>query len=129
MGDVVGLAWVDISTGRFRVMQAPIEKTIDELNRIAPAELLWAEEWTEKNGDLGLELEREFGSRLSPRPVWRFAQDSSLRALHRQFQVKSLEGFGLPEESAMVPAAGALIEYLEETQRGSLRAPVVDRGR
>ncbi|MCB9909838.1 MAG: DNA mismatch repair protein MutS [Planctomycetes bacterium] len=117
-GHEVGLAWLDLSTGRFQVTVAPFEKALDELNRIAPAELLWAEDWTDAHPDLAADLEREFGNQLSHRPVWRFARDTALRALHRQFQVKSLEGFGLEDGSAVIPAAGALVEYLEETQRG-----------
>ncbi|MEZ6020982.1 MAG: DNA mismatch repair protein MutS [Planctomycetota bacterium] len=114
----MGIAWVDLSTGRFQVASVPLEKAFDELSRIAPAEILWDEDWTESLGEIGVQLLREFGDQLSPRPAWRFSRDSGLRALQRQFQVKSLEGFGIEHEAPVVPAAGALVEYLEETQRG-----------
>ena len=80
--------------------------------------MLWADQWAEDDAEWAKSLASEFDSQLSDRPVWRFARDAALRALHRQFQVKSLEGFGLEEDSPAVPAAGALVEYLEETQRG-----------
>ncbi|MCA9000667.1 MAG: DNA mismatch repair protein MutS [Planctomycetes bacterium] len=114
----VGLAWVDLSTGRFQVSEVPAAKALDELNRIAPAELLWAEEFGNDHPELAAALIKEIGPALSERAAWRFSRDTALRALHEQFQVKSLEGYGLEDDSAVVPAAGALIEYLEETQRG-----------
>ncbi len=116
--DQAGLAWVDLSTGRFQVTAVPIEKALDELNRIAPAELLWADEFGNSHPELAASLIKEIGPALSERAAWRFARDTALRALHEQFQVKSLEGYGVENESPVVPAAGALIEYLEETQRG-----------
>jgi DNA mismatch repair protein MutS len=117
-GNQVGIAWVDLSTGRFQVTEVPADKALDELNRIAPAELLWADEFGNSHPELAAALIKEIGPALSERAAWRFARDTSLRALHGQFQVKSLEGYGIEDESPVVPAAGALIEYLEETQRG-----------
>ena len=99
----VGIAWLDLSTGRFQVSVVPKEKSLDELNRIAPAELLWADEWAEQDPDWAKALVREFDSALGERPVWRFAREAALRALHRQFRVKSLEGFGLDEDSPPCP--------------------------
>jgi len=114
-----GLAWVDLSTGRFRVTEVAKEALVDELTRIAPAELLWSPELVEREPELASELARLFGPRLSERDPWRFDHDATLRALQRQFSVATLEGFGIADDSRAVQAAGCLVEYLEETQRGS----------
>ena len=113
-----GLAWVDLSTGRFRVTEVAKEQLVDELARIAPAELLWSPDLVERDPELAAELGRSFGPRLSERDPWRFDQDATLRALQRHFGVATLEGFGIADDSRAVQAAGCLIEYLEETQRG-----------
>jgi DNA mismatch repair protein MutS len=115
-GERVGLAWVDLSTGRFLVAELERGELLDELARIAPAELLWSAGRAE---ELDLELARLFGRRLTAREAWRFARDAAQRALARQLKVATLEGFGIEDDSPAVPAAGALVEYLEETQKGS----------
>lgn len=114
-----GLAWVDVSTGRFHVATLGSSALIDELARIAPAELLWSPELAGDAPELAAELEREYGPRLTERDPWRFERDTASRALTRHFKVATLEGFGLEAASPTIPAAGALIEYLEETQRGA----------
>ena len=58
-------------------------------------------------------------SRISEREDWRFELDGARRTLTKHFRVKTLEGFGVEDDAPLVPAAGALIEYLQETQRGA----------
>lgn len=118
-GGRAGLAWVDLSTGRFHVAEVARERLLDELGRIAPAELLWTGELSAREPELAAELAREFANRLTERDPWRFEHGSALRALTKHFRVATLEGFGLEDGAVAVPAAGALIEYLEETQRGT----------
>jgi len=118
-GGGAGLAWVDVSTGRFHAAEARPAALLDELARVAPAELLWCPDLLEGEPELVAELERQFGSRLSSRDPWRFEHDTALRALRKHFEVASLEGFGFEDASPAIPAAGALIEYLAETQRGA----------
>ncbi|MCP3917025.1 MAG: DNA mismatch repair protein MutS [bacterium] len=115
----VGLAWVDVSTGRFLVTETEAQTVEDELGRIGPAELLWPEGAGEAHPELAEVLERDFGPRVGTREPWRFERDACRRVLHEQFKVKTLEGFGVEDDSAIVPAAGALVEYLLETQRGA----------
>ena len=116
------LAWVDISTGSFHVMPLPEVRLGPELARLAPSELILSE-----TDELNLEdVTTEAG--VSVTPLGRSAFDSSggndrLCAL---FGVETLEAFGSftrPEIAAM----GALVEYLEITQKGKLpllRTPV-----
>jgi DNA mismatch repair protein MutS len=117
-GERAGLAWVDLSTGRFLVAELARGELVDELSRIAPAEVLWSPAAAERAPELDLELTRLFGRRLTAREAWRFARDAAQRALARQLKVATLEGYGLEDDSPAVPAAGALVEYLEETQKG-----------
>jgi len=118
-GDRAGISWVDISTGRFHTAEVAAASVIDELERIAPAELLWCPDLASEEEELAAELRSSYGPRLTERDPWRFERDTAFRALLKHFKVASLEGFGLEENSAAVPSAGALIEYLEETQRGT----------
>ena len=112
-----GLAWVDVSTGRFRVSELSPEGAADEVARVGPAELLFPGGLAEKRAELTAELEALLGRRLVAREDWRFARDTGTRALQKHFQVKTLEGYGLEDDSPAIPAAGALVEYLAETQK------------
>jgi len=124
------LAWVDVSTGRFQACRVPHAGLEDELARVAPAELLVPEALRSEQPELAQRLTDLLGQRLTEREDWRFGRDACARALLRHFKVASLEGYGIEEGSSIVPAAGALIEYLEETQRGAcdhvLRIELVD---
>jgi DNA mismatch repair protein MutS len=62
---------------------------------------------------------RILGQGLVEREAWEFDRKRALRALQSQFHVNTLAGFGIDEASPIVPAAGALLSYLEETQGGS----------
>ncbi len=112
-----GIAWVDLSTGRFRVSEVAPARIADELGRVGPAELLWVNDLVERHPELYAELSGEFEHRVTERDPWRFDRDTSARKLTEHFGVKTLEGFGIQADSPVVPAAGCLIEYLEETQR------------
>ncbi len=114
-----GLSWVDLSTGRFLVSEPSRGAVLDELSRIGPAELLCSADLPKLAPDLAAEVSILLRDRLTRRDPWRFARDGALRALRAQLKVATLEGFGIEEGSAAVPAAGALIEYLAETQKGA----------
>jgi DNA mismatch repair protein MutS len=115
-----GLAWVDLSTGRLCARELETAGVADEVARIRPAELLRPTTLVEGAPELDSELEALLAGCVTPREAWRFDRDTALRALARQLKVTTLEGFGIEDGSPIVPAAGALIEYLEETQRSSL---------
>lgn len=114
-GDPVGLAWIDLSTGRFSAAQVPPSRVLDELARIGPVELLAAEEAaippTPLNGRL----------LVTRRPAWAFGAKAAAEALCKHFNTRSLEGFGFNEGDApSIRAAGAILDYLLETQKTSL---------
>jgi DNA mismatch repair protein MutS len=113
-----GLAWVDLSTGRFLVADVGADALIDELARIQPAEVLLPED--EAGTVLGAEIDAAY-----PRPItwvapWTMDPESSARALKEHFRVASLRGFGLERLPPCAAAAGAALEYLRATQMTSL---------
>ncbi|MCX7565902.1 DNA mismatch repair protein MutS [Sulfitobacter sp. F26169L] len=120
--DAHALAWVDISTGAFHVMSVPLVRLGPELARLAPSELLVAEgKETEHR-----ELETEFGLSLTPLARASFDSTGAEERICTLFGVTSLDAFG-NFSRAEVSAMGALIEYLDMTQKGNLpllRKPV-----
>lgn len=110
--DRAGIAYADISTGECAVTEVPVEELECELGRLQPAELLVAasdERWQQSHWPL---------TRLDD--YW-FEPDVSLRVLLEHFQVATLEGFGCAGLPRAVCAGGALVHYLGETQKESLR--------
>ncbi|MEX0641835.1 MAG: DNA mismatch repair protein MutS, partial [Pirellulales bacterium] len=115
----VGLAWVDLSTGRFFAAAFPLEQFADQLARIQPAELLVSDEAK------SLPTECTHNISVTPRPAWAFGHKSAIESLSKHFGTKTLEGFGFGVESGAVDtvalrAAGAILDYLAETQKASL---------
>lgn len=110
-----GLAYVDITSGRFRLMEvASNEALITELARIQASEILLGE---------NSEFPDDFISRkntVTKRPTWHFDLSSSKQRLLQQYKVKELDGFGCEGMSSALSAAGALLNYLDETQRTSV---------
>lgn len=112
-GEVGGLAWIDVSTGRFYAASICSEQLHDELARIRPAELLLSE--------ASAEAEREGEWSQTLRAGWTFSYKSALQRLEKQFGTQSLEGFGFgAQDQAAICAAGGILNYLQETQRTEL---------
>jgi DNA mismatch repair protein MutS len=105
-----GLAWLDLSSGRFSVMEVAGLAALDaELERLRPAELLAPD---------GAQPSQDRCWRL--RPPWHFELDSAARALTEQFQVRDLAGFGCADKPLAIIAAGGLLAYVRETQKSAL---------
>jgi DNA mismatch repair protein MutS len=115
VADRVGVAWAELSTGRFHAAVFPASQLADQLARIDPSECLLSE-------DAQTGLERIFPSLLlTRRPAWAFAYDGAVTALSQQFDTARLEGYGFGEQDRLaVRAAGAVLDYLRETQKTSL---------
>ena len=112
--DEGALAWVDISTGEVRVVACPLVRLGPELARLVPREVLVSE------GRLGLEgLIAEAGAAVTPVARGSFDSVGGERRLCALWQVGSLEAFG-NFSRAEVAALGALVDYLDLTQRGKL---------
>ena len=116
-GEAVGLAWIELSTGRFVAAGVSSKGLADQLARLSPSECLLSEEM-EALPDVFPEKVM-----LTRRPAWAFAQGTAEDTLAKHFGTKSLEGFGFSDSSAdkaAVRAAGAVLDYLSETQKSSL---------
>ncbi len=116
-GCPAGVAWVDLSTGRFLAAAFDGGELGDQLARIAPSECLLSEEEALPPAAASEQ------TMLTRRPAWAFSLDSARQALTRHFGTASLEGFGFGEEvgdAQAIRAAGAVLDYLSETQKSSL---------
>jgi DNA mismatch repair protein MutS len=109
-----GISALDISTGRFTVIEVQSEEALlGEVERLRPAELLLAQDQpfpaaiTERAGCQTL-------------PPWEFEYETGFRLLTTQFQTKDLHGFGCQDFKQGIEAAGCLINYAQETQRTAL---------
>ncbi len=115
-----GVAWADISTGAFFVEEIQAAELESELFRLQPAECLIPEGANSRRAGLAADIEGAIPGRLTPRSDWAFSPAEATRLLERHFEVSSLDGFGLSGMSAGVGAAGAVFDYLRETQKGAL---------
>jgi DNA mismatch repair protein MutS len=116
LGDerLFGLAVLDITSGRFSVLEIPgWENLLAELERLNPVELLIPDDWPQ-----GLPAEKRRGARR--RAPWDFERDSAHKSLCQQFATQDLKGFGCETLTLAIGAAGCLLAYAKETQRTAL---------
>jgi len=116
-GKQAGLSWVDLSTGDFFVEDLAEADLPDELARIGPAECLVPEGMSEEPASLPADLSK---ATVTPRADWTFGRDTAVRVLLEHFDTSSLDGFGCEECGISLCAAGAIISYLQETQKTTL---------
>ena len=110
----IGIAWLDLAGGRFRLTEVGDgEAVAGELERLRPAELIVDEDQVDS---------ARFGHdvRVTRRPPWHFELGSATRLLCAQFSTRDLSGFGCDAFPRGVAAAGALLQYVSDTQKASL---------
>ncbi|MDH3614179.1 MAG: DNA mismatch repair protein MutS [Gammaproteobacteria bacterium] len=113
-GDRIGIAWLDLAGGRFQLTEVPdIEALGGEIERLRPAELI-----VDEDQILGDSFKN--GIRVTRRPPWHFELDSATRLLCAQFGTRDLSGFGCEGFSRGIAAAGALMQYVTDTQKAAL---------
>jgi DNA mismatch repair protein MutS len=111
-GERAGLAVLELASGRFTVAELDGEAALlAELARLSPAELLLPDDGT---------AAPEGGFSLTPRPPWQFEAASAERRLCEQFGVRDLAGFGCAGMPLAIGAAGALLQYAQDTQLAAL---------
>jgi DNA mismatch repair protein MutS len=134
VGDRVGFAALDLSTGEFRATEfsgeSALRRVQEELEQLKPKELLYgsAAPLFEAKNSPALTMPaqapkaRAPGATRAETPLddWIFAPDHAIPLLENHFGVLSLEGFGLAGRTAAAAAAGAILYYVRSTQRGSL---------
>jgi len=110
-GDKAGVAFLDISTGSFKVSSGDLQYIELLLNSFAPKEILLQKSY--KKG-----FEERFGRDIyiSTMDEWAFVTDSAREKLQTHFGVTTLKGFGIDQYPLAVTAAGAILYYLELTQ-------------
>jgi len=116
----VGLAWVELSTGGFWIMTSPADHVLDELIRIAPAEVLVPEGSVFDDKEFRETLRQLVSTSATVRPLWAFDAHTAVETLQKHFGTTTLEGFGLGQYDTSISAAGAILEYLQETQKTTL---------
>ena len=108
-----GIAWMDLSSGRFLVTEVEGDEALSaELQRLCPAELLLPED-----ASIPTLAEHVAIRRL---PAWQFDEDSARTQLNQHFQTRDLSGFGCDDLSLAIAAAGCLLDYVKDTQRNEL---------
>ncbi len=111
-GDAVGLSWVDITTSEFATTQFDLAHLPVEIARLMPSEVLVPE--GQDDVDVGSDV------MLTPLLSDAFHAEWARDTLLRHFGVASLESFGCEGKTLAVRAAGAVIDYLQDTQRSSV---------
>jgi len=113
--DLVGLSWIDLSTGLFFSTTCPEQSVRTEIARISPKEILVAESEAGELGGFDPDI------MFTTRPQWTFTLANARTVLSDHFQVATMEGFGFPVEDPLpLQAAGGVLAYLRETQKYSL---------
>jgi len=105
-----GVAFLDISTGEFLTGEGTYDYVEKLLGSFQPKEVLY-------NREHRRDFERFFGVRLCTFEMddWVFTEQTAHQKLYKHFQVKSLKGFGVDHLKSGVIAAGAILQYLEQT--------------
>jgi len=109
-----GIATLDLTSGRFILQQVESEdQLLVEIGRLNPAELLFSEDWP-----VPAAIKQRSG--LCRRPPWHFKTESARQLVLKQFNIHDLKGFGCEHMPAAIAAAGALLQYVKDTQQGAL---------
>jgi DNA mismatch repair protein MutS len=111
-GEQVGIAYIDITTSEFATAQLPAEKAQLELERLRPSELLLTHSSQPPPPSISFPV-----TPLDDR--W-FELDTAQQTLLNIFGASTLEGYGCAQLPLAIRAAGAIIHYLEQTQKGAL---------
>jgi len=113
--DRAGVAFLDISTGTFKVAQGSLDYIEVLLSDMAPKEILlersYIEGFRKRFGNVGF---------ISPMDEWPFVYESARKKLCMQLSTDSLKGFGIEALPLGISAAGAILFYLEMTQHSAL---------
>ena len=123
-GSVCALAWTDITTGELSAAEfygdnAAVQ-AVSQMIKLSVKEVICDDAFLMATRSLP-EVSRGVLPRFSSYPAWAYGYSAAERALCEQFSAKSLAAFSVSGHKAAVSAAGALIEYLKETQKHALK--------
>ncbi len=111
-----GVASVEVSTGAFIVRTLSADGLGDELARLGAREVIFANVLDGRVPEVIDAAASALGAACTPRQPWQFREDEADEALRERFGVASLDAFSLSRGDPALPAAGALVRFLEETQ-------------
>jgi len=115
-GYEVGLAWVEMSTGAFFAASGQRGRMLDELGRLRPAEVIVPEMPSGQMHEIG----EKIAGVKTIRPGWQFTGHHAAEMVRKQWGTKGAGGFGFTADDPALLAVGAVLSYLEETQKGAL---------
>jgi len=120
IGDQFGMSVADVTTGDYFVTELDdVKKLIDEIAKFAPSEIICNEALLVSGLDLD-DFKNRLGIAVYPLEAWYFDDTMCTKTLKEHFKVSSLEGLGLADFHCGMVGAGALLQYLYETQKNSL---------
>ena len=117
--DNVGVAWLNLAAGRFQISEIPPAALPALLARVRPAEILAPDDFALSGAPCAESASIKAGAvrRLAP---WQFDAQSAHTRLAQQFDSRDLSGFGVADMPLALAAAGALLDYIQTTQRTAL---------
>jgi DNA mismatch repair protein MutS len=115
-GGDFGLAWLVLSSGDLRATTVSFAQLASELARIVPSEVLVPDTWHDA---LRAAVDAS-GCTVQTRPDWHFDAERGTKALQEQFEVATLDAFGVGDAPSIVAACAALLDYARGTQGGRL---------
>ncbi len=120
VGDSFGISLADISTGECMVTELDKErKLLDEINKFMPAEIICNQAFLVSGVDTE-DLRLRLGICINPLEDWYFDDDLCRRTLTEHFHTSTIEGLGIADYESGTIAAGALFQYLYETQKSDM---------
>lgn len=119
-GEYFGISYIDVTTGEFYGTEVDsLRKLLDELNKVVPSEIICNESFCISGVDLE-DLRYRLRVSIYTMEDWYFDQAACERALKEKFQTERLEGIGLSDQPYCMVSSGALLQYLNETQKMTL---------
>lgn len=120
LGEKIGVSIADFSTGDYFVTELSSgSELIDEINKFVPSEIITNEYFSMSGIDLTA-VNDKLGITMSTLDSWYFDEDTCIKKLLTHFKVGILDGLGLKDYTSGTIAAGALLLYLYEMQKGSV---------
>jgi DNA mismatch repair protein MutS len=114
------LAWVELSTGACVAMSGNEGQVRDEIARLRPAEVLIPEKPSGNPHDFAKQVETIGSCAITSRPGWQFSPHHAKQQLAAQWKISTTAGWGFADDDPGILAAGALLSYLQETQKTAL---------
>ncbi|HEV2292821.1 MAG TPA: DNA mismatch repair protein MutS [Tepidisphaeraceae bacterium] len=114
------LVWVELSTGSCVGMSGSEGEVLDEISRLRPAEILIPEHASGQPHEIGTRIKALGINAITVRPGWQFTPHHAKEQLSRQWGIRTAGGSGFSDDDPAVLATGAVLSYLQETQKTGL---------